>query len=656
VPLADLERDDRKLGLDDRDFDDLVDEARRRIAQYAPEWTDLNDSDPGIALVKLFAYMTDLLIYKINQVPDRTYLKLLSLLGLEQEAARPALADVTFTPEPGGPIRVPRGWSLEAESSDGGEPPTFETQNDLAAAGLPLAQVLVGSAGSQPTALTHLNVPGDEPIPLLGLDPIVGNAFYLGFGPADATTPYPFGAELRLRFWLPEPERGRVVAPLRTAPAVPPAGLVWEFLPVSGGPWERVSLIRDETVGFTREGYVLLEPPARIVALPLPGSPESCMWLRCRMTSGAYPPGRKPQIDFVRPNTVPAVSLTTVLRELLAPRDGGDAVSTGEADQVFRLRERPVAPGSLELHVEVDGDPESPRRWTLVEDLLASGPNDEVYELVPETGEVRFGDGRHGVIPPAGARVVAASYRYGGGAGANVPAGAISGPAPARISEVRNERPAFGGANEQRIEDLKREAPLRLRHRERAVTQSDYAELARQVEGVAAATAIPFAHPHFPKLRVPGAITVVILPEGDLLQDGSPPRLAPGLIDAVGRFLEERRAIGTEVWIAEPTYTTIRVETLVEADPSKSMDSVAGEVADELKKAFDPRRAEFGRDRSLGAVYPVILGVDGVRSVRTLKVTVDGTERQPTETITVPPDGLIVGRDPSVRAVPGEDL
>jgi predicted phage baseplate assembly protein len=648
VPLTDLK-------LDNRDFDQLVDEARRRIAQYAPEWTDLNDSDPGMALVQLFAYMTDQIIHRVNQVPERNYIKFLRLLGLEQAPARPAEADVTFTPEPGGPIRVPRGTQLEAESATGGDPVTFETEDDLAVAGLPLAHVLVGSAGAQPRLVTELNVPGGDPIPILGPVATVGNAFYLGFGPTDATTPHPFGTELRLRFWLPEPDRERVVAPLRTAPAVPPAGLVWEFLPEAGEPWRPVSLIRDETVGFTREGYVLLEPPPAVTSSPLPGSPDTCMWLRCRMTSGAYATGRPPRIDFVRPNTVPAMSLTTVVREVLAPAEGGDAVSTGDADQVFRLRQRPVAPGSLQLEVEIDDDPEEPSTWTLVDDLLAHGPSAEVYELSPETGEVRFGDGRNGMIPPAGARVVAASYRYGGGEGANVAAGAIAGPAPTGISEVSNERPAFGGVDEQAIEDFMRLAPRQVRHRGRAVTQNDYAELAREVAGVAAATAIPFAHPRFPGLRVPGAITIVILPEGDLLEDGGPPRLVPGLIDAVGRHLEERRTVGTELWIAEPTYIPLTVQTLVEADPSSSMDTVARNVRTALGAAFDPRRAAFGRDQPLTAIYPVILGVAGVRSVRQLVVTVNGTERKLTETIEVPGEGLLAGRGHTVRAVPGED-
>jgi Baseplate J-like protein len=194
-----------------------------------------------------------------------------------------------------------------------------------------------------------------------------------------------------------------------------------------------------------------------------------------------------------------------------------------------------------------------------------------------------------------------------------------------------------------------------VRHRGRAVTRSDYAELAREVAGVAAATAIPFAHPRFPELRVPGAITVVILPEGELLPDGGPPRLVPGLIDAVGRHLEERRTVGTELWIAEPTYIEISVQTLVEADPSSSMDTVARNVRAALEEAFDPRRAAFGRDQALTAVYPVILGVEGLLGVRQLVVTVDGTERELTETIEVPPDGVIAGRGHSVRAVPGED-
>ena len=62
--------------LDDLRFQrDLVDEARRRIIRYCPEWTDYNLSDPGITLIELFAWMTETMIYRLNRVPEKNYLK-----------------------------------------------------------------------------------------------------------------------------------------------------------------------------------------------------------------------------------------------------------------------------------------------------------------------------------------------------------------------------------------------------------------------------------------------------------------------------------------------------------------------------------------------------------------------------------------------------
>src|SRR5215469_5495068 len=83
--------------LDDRQFADIVAQAKTLIPRYAPEWTNFNDSDPGITLVQLFAWMTDILIYRLNQVPDLNYIKFLQLLGIELSPAQPATVDLTFT-------------------------------------------------------------------------------------------------------------------------------------------------------------------------------------------------------------------------------------------------------------------------------------------------------------------------------------------------------------------------------------------------------------------------------------------------------------------------------------------------------------------------------------------------------------------------------
>src|SRR3954466_1491688 len=82
--------------LDDRHFQDIVDQAKRLIPHYCREWTDHNVSDPGVALIELFAWMADMLLYRVNQVPDRMYVKFLELMGIRLAPPRPARAPVTF--------------------------------------------------------------------------------------------------------------------------------------------------------------------------------------------------------------------------------------------------------------------------------------------------------------------------------------------------------------------------------------------------------------------------------------------------------------------------------------------------------------------------------------------------------------------------------
>ncbi|HZI44555.1 MAG TPA: putative baseplate assembly protein, partial [Ilumatobacter sp.] len=82
--------------LDDRRFQDLVDDAKRMVMDRCPAWTDHNVSDPGVTLIETFAFMTDQLLFRLNRVPDRLYLKFLDLIGLHLLPPVPANAPVTF--------------------------------------------------------------------------------------------------------------------------------------------------------------------------------------------------------------------------------------------------------------------------------------------------------------------------------------------------------------------------------------------------------------------------------------------------------------------------------------------------------------------------------------------------------------------------------
>lgn len=92
--------------LDDRTYADIVEAARRLIPRYCPEWTNLNDADPGMALVQLFAWMTESAIYRLNRVPDTLHLHVLKLLGERLRGAVPARGVVCFQLPAGAPPRT----------------------------------------------------------------------------------------------------------------------------------------------------------------------------------------------------------------------------------------------------------------------------------------------------------------------------------------------------------------------------------------------------------------------------------------------------------------------------------------------------------------------------------------------------------------------
>ena len=76
--------------LDDRTHKEIVEEALRLIPQYCPDWTNFNPSDPGITLIELFAWMTEMIIYRLNKVTDKNFIAFLSLMGVKLQPPQSA--------------------------------------------------------------------------------------------------------------------------------------------------------------------------------------------------------------------------------------------------------------------------------------------------------------------------------------------------------------------------------------------------------------------------------------------------------------------------------------------------------------------------------------------------------------------------------------
>jgi hypothetical protein len=134
------------VNLDDRSYQDLLDEARARIPVHNPEWTNFNKSDPGITLLELFAFLTENLLFRCNQIPDRNRRKFLSLLGVPLQPASSAQGLVTFSNTRGPLQTVTLSGDIEVRA---GQVP-FHTEQGLDV--LPIeAQVYFKRAAAAPT-------------------------------------------------------------------------------------------------------------------------------------------------------------------------------------------------------------------------------------------------------------------------------------------------------------------------------------------------------------------------------------------------------------------------------------------------------------------------------------------------------------------------
>ncbi len=141
--------------LDDRRFHDLVAEAARRLERSCPAWNDRSPGDPGMALVEVFAHLTEVMLYRLNRVPEKAYVEFLRLLGATLRP--PAAATVTLlfrrAGAVGGRIEIPRGTAVAAATGGDGPPPVFLTT---------AAAVLVPGADSVAVRALHAEAVAGE--------------------------------------------------------------------------------------------------------------------------------------------------------------------------------------------------------------------------------------------------------------------------------------------------------------------------------------------------------------------------------------------------------------------------------------------------------------------------------------------------------------
>lgn len=635
--------------IDDRTYDDIVAEIRTRIARYAPEWrpgdsawTDVNDNDPGITLAQVFAWQAEMLLYRLNKVPALNYLKFLELLGIELHPAEPATAEVTFplkaTASP--TVIVPSRTQLSADPGDGQPPLIFETVRAVTALRAALDSVMVKEFIDY-NDVSQANADATHGFAPFGNTAPDGAELALGFN-----DPGPFpDTELDLAVFVPDDQAQTpyVQCPGVETPRFAPAKVHWDYW--NGTKWIGLKLLKDDSLAFTRSGHVRLRlpPTGSLQPLKLVATQKVArFWIRAVLDLGQYE--NPPSILAVRTNTVAVEQAETMHDEVL----GG---SDGSRNQRFQLSNKPVLAGSLRLEIQQSDIGYEP--WTEVEDFFGASRTDEVYVLDRTTGDVRCGDGVNGAIPVAyvnnpGANVVAREYRVGGGSRGNVAAGAIDTLATivpgVDDGAVGNLRAAANGRDEESIDDAKRRAPRSIKSRCRAVSAEDFEFLAMEASNVRRAKALPLYDPRFPDTPVPGVVSVIVVP------DSKAPNPLPSdaTMRTVCAYLDARRLLTTELYVLRPQYQLIEIKGQVIADDSADLAEVSQAINAALVRYFHPLTG--GEDRSgwpfggtifYSRVYQQVFLVEGVASISSLTVVLDGTEHPGCTDVPIGRHGLL---------------
>lgn len=534
--------------LDDRRFDDLVEEMIRRVPAHTPEWTNPRLGDPGRTLIELFAWLGDALLYRANLIPERQRLVFLKLLGLPLKPAQPARTIVTL------------GWAqptvltasvLPAGARIAGAVP-FETLSETTV--LPISAEAYIKRALNDEESTRMADVIDGLTSVHGITSIAkGYETTPVFGAAVTEGLDVFADSADRALWLailaplaPRPDQqestnddarsamggGNAGATALLSVGVVPAlstpalfeeigararvPVMWEITtrnPIGGGlVYTTLEPLAgtDSTGGLARAGTMRLPLPdeSRIWAPrndvglnphagvgdtpPRLDDPEKdarlLAWLRLRPA-----PGQQVEhlpLSWVGVNAVEVDQRTTHAGRVLGS-------SNGIADQVFNLPQSSVDATTLYIEVEEPGRGYQP--WQRVEDLGAIHPDPQVardapvYELDAAAGVLRFGDGVRGRIPEREMRIRLGSGRFGGGKTGNIAAGTLAELSGARdiagtvipaAIKVNQPLAADGGEDAETLAQAEQRIPSHLRHRDRAVTPEDYRSLVFETPGV----------------------------------------------------------------------------------------------------------------------------------------------------------------------------
>jgi predicted phage baseplate assembly protein len=639
--------------LDDRKFQDIVSEARSKIPLYCPKWTDYNLSDPGITLIEIFAWMVDMLLYRMNLVPEKNYIKFMDLIGIQLEPPKPATVNVTFrlsTPQPE-PVTIPLGTEVATIQTETEDAISFTTNEDLKIILPELAHAV-----TTPDDVTFNDIMSalrnpDIRTPVFQEVPAENNALYLGYSENLK------GLTLMLTI-------DSSIEGIGVNPKDPPRA--WEYWDGEQERWMPIRLESDTTGGLNTFGEVILHIPITSTMREING--QHACWIRCRATQprprqSAY--SSSPNVMSIASDsiggTVPASHALRISTESLGWSDGTPG-------QRFQLFNTPVLPRESGETIEVETETEDEyETWQEVSDFANSGPDDPHFTCDSVSGEIWFGpsirhpsggERQYGKIPPNERHIRFTAYRSGGGVIGNVGEGTITVVKSSipYVDSVTNFEPARGGVDAETLENAKLRAPQILRTNTRAVTNKDFECMA--LEGsprLARAKCISPGDSTDEQSPPPGVVRLLLVPsvlDSDRYIPVEELELPRSVREQVQSYLDERRLLATRLEITTPEYIPVAAAVQIRARRGSIHEQVVANVERKLYQYINPvcggadgKGWPFGRSLSASEIFAALQGIADVDYIEEVSIfPVDpatGERQEATTRIVTPPHGLI---------------
>ena len=560
--------------LDTKNFDDYFEEARAALPALAPEWTDYNLSDPGITLLELFAWLSDINTYRLNRIDKKHIYKYLKLLDATPEPVKPAKVWITF--DNASSVSIAVGTELLAT----------DTRQNISIPFVTLHEVLLQTA--ELTGIVLKNERGlitypEKPFP----------KFFYPFGQVTRKGHYfelaykrTFSSDFSLTFIFYKDDLPVIGHHDKETPVVfPSSKLLWEYW--NGTNWIVLKIEKEGTDSFSKSGTISFKETT------------NASKIRCKIIEGHFE--NAPRIQKVLTNTTEAIQ-TKKYEEVF------ENTGTGLPKQTLQLKTFPL----ISLNVKIDNEV-----WQEADTLEIFGHDQKVFHVDRNSGMITFGDGVHGVIPPLDV-TISCTYTASLGTKGNIVANlAWSG----ATTLARNYFPAFKGEDPQTIEEAYIAFKKDFRTPYQAVTAGDFEYLAIHTPGlrVARAKALPYKKENRVEvIIVPFSFQKLIYP-------------SEGFLKTVCYHLDKHRLITTKVKAVPPRYALISVKTELKIFESENKNAVKKRVKEALDLFLDPIRGwkdhlgwPFGHTVYESDIYALLEEVEGVDCVLDVVLNVEG--------------------------------